>query len=212
MWALAIPAAVAVGGWFVAYLLSQRAAKEQHRREAALKHVERQLSDLYGPLTFLLLEGSRVFQDLAEDFGPEWLAGERPLSDAEIDKWIYWSEHYFIPRNERIQELLSQHSHLIEGDQIPTSFLEFIDHHSSWTLELKRWREAGIREGLYSRRSWPVRFADEVVATFHLLKRRHASLLGAEAPRSLDPAEETGPPKLARQPLKPRNDPWRETT
>jgi hypothetical protein len=210
MWALAIPAAVAISGWFVVNLLGRRTAREQHRREATLQHLEQQLSDLYGPLTFLLLEGKRVFQDLEEDFGHDWRQGDRQLTAEEVRKWIYWSENYFIPRNERIQDLLSHRSHLIEGDRIPLSFLEFIDHHSSWTLEMKRWKETGVREGLYSRRHWPIRFADEVVATFNLLKRRHASLIGAETPRSIDdssPLEEAAKP---REPLKPRNDPWRK--
>jgi hypothetical protein len=194
MLAVAISAGVAVVGWFVAHYLSRRAAREQYRREAALKHVERQLGDLYGPLVFLVLEGARVFEDLREDFGDGWYHGDRRLEPAEEEKWLYWTENYFIPRNRRIQDLLSSHSHLIESDHIPDSFLDFIDHHASWTLEIERMRETGVDEGLYSRRTWPDSFSAEVETTFRVLKQRHERLIGAETPRVLEDGhgEDTG--------------------
>lgn len=202
--------AAAVLSAVLAYLFTRRAAREQYRREATLKHLERQLSDLYGPLTFLLLEGDQVFDDLCQDFGDEWREGRRYLTDeAEIKKWIYWAENYFIPRNQAVQTLLSQQSHLIEGAQLPPSFQKFARHHASWTLEMKRWREKGVGDGLFSRHSWPVEFSEEVESTFQLLKQRHARLLGAEAPHKLSGL----PPPAARDlptPLKPRKDPWRD--
>lgn len=202
--------AVAVLSAIVAYVLTRRAAREQHRREATLRHIERQLSDLYGPLTFLLLEGDQVFEDLCDDFGEDWREGKRYLTeDGEIKKWIYWAENYFIPRNREIQELLSQQSHLIEGDRLPQGFQDFARHHASWTLEMKRWREKGVGDGLFSRHSWPVEFSKEVESTFQRLKQRHARLLGAETPQRLGELPAIGNWEAPR-PLKPRKDPWRD--
>lgn len=186
MEAVAIPAGVAVIGWFVAHFLTRRGAREQYRREAALRHVERQLGELYGPLAFLVLEGARVFQDLVEDFGTDWLNKGRALTPEEAERWLYWTESYFIPRNQRIQSLISDNAHLIEGDRIPKSFLDFIDHHASWTLEIERSRKTGVKERLYSRRTWPASFSAEVKDTFRILKQRHERLIGAETPRLLE--------------------------
>lgn len=173
-----IAAIVAAVGWFATYFLTRRAAAAGARRDAALHHLECQLGELYGPLAFLVIEGQRVFADLVEDFGETWAVGGRVLEDAEVDQWLFWVDRYFMPRNERIQELLSTKAHLIEGARIPDSYVAFVGHHSTWKLDHLRWKEQEIRERLYSRRRWPVEFAEDVLETFATLKQRHADLLG----------------------------------
>lgn len=202
-----IAAAIAALGWFVTYVLRRRADLESARREAAVRHLERQLDELYGPLAFLILEGTRVFDDLVQDFGTEWRDGRRMLDADEVEKWLFLVDTHFFPRNEQIEELLSTKAHLIEGNRMPDSFLAFLDHHSSWKLDHLMWKKTGKLERLYSRRRWPARFAEDVLQTFQELKLRHAELLGEQAPEHVPPI-----PRLRErnEPRLPRRDPRRD--
>ena len=186
--AVLLTALVGVVGWFATYALSRRASRETLRREAALRHLEEQLGELYGPLAFLIIEGDRVFADLVADFGTSWAAGQRVLDETEVEKWLFWVDTYFFPRNEQIKDLLSTKTHLLEGDRVPHSFLRFVDHSQLMEDRSSSLASDGARERLYSRRRWPQDFSEEVLATFQTLKARHAELLGAQLPRlSLTP-------------------------
>lgn len=61
-----IAGAVSAVGWMVNHILTDRRDREQKRTEALLKHVERQLEELYGPMAFLLYEARRAYQDLLD--------------------------------------------------------------------------------------------------------------------------------------------------
>ena len=61
-----IAAAVAVLGWVVAHYLEQRRTRAAERLSSQIAYRERQLSELYGPLAFLLIQGRQAFADVLE--------------------------------------------------------------------------------------------------------------------------------------------------
>jgi hypothetical protein len=61
-----IAAAVAIVGWVVNHVLTGARDRYNQRLSASLRHTERQLEELYGPLAFLVLEGRRNYSDLLE--------------------------------------------------------------------------------------------------------------------------------------------------
>src|SRR5260370_303364 len=85
--AAVVAATVAAVGWFVSYLLTTISARRSLRQTAALKYIERQLEELYGPLAFLILEGRQTFLELLASLGRDYVfTGDQPLPDKEFQK------------------------------------------------------------------------------------------------------------------------------
>lgn len=47
---------------------------------------------------------------------PFLIEGAGALSEDEVKLWLFWVEHDFMPRNEKIQQPLMTKARLIEGD------------------------------------------------------------------------------------------------
>ncbi len=175
-----IGAIVTALGWLVTHLLSTSSEERRQKLIFQTRFMRRQLDELYGPLTFLLLEGRQTFQALAETLGRDQLKDEDvdSFSEPELKAWLFWVDEDFFPRNEKIKKLLSKKTHLIEGGEVPKSYLMFLDHHNSWKISHDRWLKQGITYGWHSKINWPDQFEKDVLCTFNELKKRHARLMG----------------------------------
>jgi hypothetical protein len=122
---------VSAVGWLVNYLLSSKAALKRQRLISRLAHIEAQLKQLYGPLAFFIIEGRASALDLISTFGRTPFTTGEELSTQELSQWLFWVDNDFMPRNAAIQALLSGNSHLIDGESIPGSYIEFLDHYNS---------------------------------------------------------------------------------
>jgi hypothetical protein len=169
---------VTVAGWLINHVLQSQREYKTKKREALLRYTERQLEELYGPLALLLIEGRRTFKDLLEIFGRKYIfVDDQPLSKEEFKTWIFWAENDFMPRNDKIKTLLMSKTHLIEGDEIPESYITFLDHCNSWQINHLRWKEEKVEYTWRSKIDWPKEFSKDVLATFKKLRKRHASLI-----------------------------------
>lgn len=140
----AITAAVAVAGWVVNYVLTGRNERRRREAEAQLKHTEKQLEELYGPLAFLVIEGQCTFADLLDSLGRRHVFTEGDkLNETDLETWLFWAENDLMPRNEKIQEILTAKTHLIEGHEMPAVYKAFLDHHNSWKINHLRWKTDG---------------------------------------------------------------------
>jgi hypothetical protein len=166
-------------GWLVNHWLSSRFNEQRRRTEAELKFVERQIEELYGPLAFLIHEGRRTFIDLLDTLGRRAVfVGDKPLSADDLNTWLFWAEAEFLPRNEKIKNLLMAKSHLVDGPEFPKSYIAFLDHSNSWAINHRRWKEQSVEYSWHSKVNWSVKFEKEVIATFEKLKARHSALIG----------------------------------
>lgn len=180
-WAIAILGAIVTAlGWLVTNTLSNSAENRRQRLISQMEFTRQQLEELYGPLAFLLLEGRQTFQALAETLGKDQLKDEDvdSFSEPELKAWLFWVDADFFPRNEKIKKLLSKKTYLIEGGEVPESYLTFLDHHNSWKISHERWLQQGIAYGWHSKINWPEQFERDVLYTFNALKKRHAVLIG----------------------------------
>ncbi len=166
-------------GWIVNHQLTHHRDERSRRHQASLKFIERQLEELYGPLAFLLHEGRRAFSDLLESLGRSHIFTEGvELPEEEHSTWMFWVENSFLPKNQKIKELLMTKTHLIEGEQFPQNYVAFLDHHNSWMIHHERWLKEKVPYSWHSKVNWPVEFEFEVLQTFESLKRKHAKLIG----------------------------------
>src|SRR5437868_3288583 len=111
---------VTVIGWRVSHILLTRREDENRRMDASLRFIERQLEELYGPLAFLVCDSSKAFKGFLETLGrPHVFHADDPLPEPELKLWLFWVDNYLFPKNEKIKELLTTKTHLIEGDVMP---------------------------------------------------------------------------------------------
>jgi hypothetical protein len=85
-----VAASVTAIGWLVDHRLSGRRELRRIAVENALRHVESQLKDLYGPLVFYLHEGEQAFQDILEEIGRDgviFIDGGLETED-DVKTWI----------------------------------------------------------------------------------------------------------------------------
>jgi hypothetical protein len=174
-----IAGAVTAVGWMANHIFAGRQERAKQKKEASLKHVERQLEELSGPLAFLMYEGRRTFLDLLDTLGRDYVFKEgEPLLEDELRTWLFWAEYSLIPKNEKIKNLLMSKTHLIEGPRFPESYVAFLDHHNSWAVKHERWKQEQVEYSWQSKIGWPESFEKEVISTFESLKAKHAALLG----------------------------------
>jgi hypothetical protein len=174
-----IGATVSIIGWMVNHILSTSSERRREKLNFQIEFTKQQLEELYGPLAFLILEGRRTFQDLLAALGRNHVfLGNNPLLEKELKTWLFWAENDFLPRNGKIKELISSKTYLIEGSEVPESWLAFLDHANSWKINHERWKKEGIEYSWHSRTNWPNQFENDVISTFELLKKRHATLVG----------------------------------
>jgi hypothetical protein len=168
-------ASLTLAGWLINHVLTGRREMTNQQLSASLTYVERQLEELYGPLAFLTIEGRNAAMDVVEALGREPVFGarENSLNEKEVTLWLFWVENDFLPRNERIQQLLMTKTHLVEGDKLPLSFVEYLHYHNSWRMSHLRWKQENIEYSWRSPASWPTSFSEEVLNTFKVLKIRH---------------------------------------
>jgi hypothetical protein len=70
-----------------------------------------------------------------------------------------------------------KNTHLIEGNTMPDNYLRFLDHYNSWSMEHLRWKNEGLEYSWRSKIEYPQEFDQEVIQTFHKIKKRHANYL-----------------------------------
>lgn len=173
-----LAASVTLIGWLVNHILTGHRERLNQHLAASLKFVERQLEELYGPLAFLIMEGRRTFKDLLETLGRDYVFDEKDsLAEDELKLWLFWVENDFLPRNEKIQQLLMTKTHLIDGDKVPPSFLKFLEHHNSWKILHLRWQKEGVPYSWHSKINWPTSFEKDILNTFNSLKTQHDKFL-----------------------------------
>lgn len=171
--------AASVVGWAANHIVASY--NERHRQKLAsqLEFTKKQLEELYAPLAFLVLEGQHSYDELRNTLGRSRIfEGHEPLAEDELKTWLFWAENDFLPRNEKISTLISDKTYLIDGGEVPGSWLVFVNHYNSWKVHHDRWKKENIQYSWHSRVPWPQSFEQDVNASFEALKERHFELIG----------------------------------
>ena len=136
--------AATVVGWWV----TQRNSRENERRKASLELVNRQLSEFYAPMFISCVAGRTAYLTLlqkirigADDqiFGE----GKEPLKP-QIDEWMLWMEHVFMPLNDIREKIVLEKFHLVlpEDREHTSSVAEQIISHVCWCRAMvAKWKK-----------------------------------------------------------------------
>jgi hypothetical protein len=191
-----LAASVTAIGWMINYVLNGRDERRRESLDASHDYLKSQLQELYGPLAFLVHESRTSRQDLLAALGRDQIFVDgKPLTDDELKVWLFWIENDIFPRNDKIHDLLTGKTHLIEGGKVPDSYLEFLKHHNSWKLNHLRWKEENVPYSFRSRVDYPDDFQQEILDTFGRLKEQQARILGERhvEESSLEPLQKDTP-------------------
>lgn len=174
-----LAALVSVLGWVANYILSGQDERRKKQLDASLGYLQSQLEELYGPLAFLIQASRRSQQDLHQALGrTQVFQPGVPLEGDDLKTWLFWIENDIFPRNDKIKELLINKTHLIPGEQVPQSYMDFLEHHNSWKINHLRWQKDNIPYSWHSNRDFPDQFEQDVLDSFENLKSRHARMIG----------------------------------
>jgi hypothetical protein len=170
-----IAALVTIIGWIVANLFTKKREDQARKSQAALRHLEHQIEELYGPLEGLLAYSDIVFQ--LEQTRKKL----RPPEQADKDGMViqYFIENHYIPINQQIITLLRTKAYLMVGDKIPESFVQFMAHAANLECFHNLWRNTKLHSFFMPvpERNWANLFRSEVSQTLQDLRYRHAELI-----------------------------------
>jgi hypothetical protein len=153
-----------------------RRQHEALRDQTALRYLERQIDELYSPLLGLIQYSNVVFR-IARKKVPE---GSQ--SPEQADVWRYFVEKYFLPLNSQMANLIRTKVSLLESDELPQSFREFLHHQAQFECLHTLWKDKNIRSDEISGGGWPAQFGDDVQASLNQLRRRHNQYRSALIP------------------------------
>jgi hypothetical protein len=138
---------------FVSLTWQVWAKRGDDKHAAQLDRLNRQLSDLYGPLYALYEEGERNWMLFVACFSRDsrpWAkrgflpsaAGEFPPPSTDcMVEYRRRMEQLFMPTNTKMESLVIQHADLIVGTQMPEEFSDFLAHVAAAKLLMHRWKK-----------------------------------------------------------------------
>ncbi len=154
-----IAGAVAALGWYATYAYARRREDRTRRIEIRLKYHQRQIEELYGPLSSLIQQifiAWEVREDLLRAPG-------KAYSDDEIEsiRELFW-QRYFSPLHTEIAAILRTRLYLVEDGIIPDSFEDYLKHATQEAAQHRLWSELNIETEHVPGKPFPGRFDRDV--------------------------------------------------
>lgn len=139
--------------------LSKVLKKNEIGGKAELEYRAKQLEEFYGPI-YSYLESNKVIY-------PLWLNGKLKEVNYEIIKM-------FKTQNDRINDIIANKAHLIDGDKMPEEFTAFVTSSKIWNLYCIREEEPYFPDHVANlpEAKWPVRFEEHIHSKTIELKHR----------------------------------------
>lgn len=160
----------AVAGGIVSLLVKRR----ERREEASLSHLQRQIEELYGPL-YGLIEFGTAIREIEEQRLPKASRNDdgSPKDEQGGRVLQFFREHYYLPLNKQMIELIRTKLYLLDSDAIPKSFTNFIRHAAQFESFHQLWKEADISTHGVKPIKYPPELKSEVHTTLNELRREY---------------------------------------
>jgi hypothetical protein len=150
------------------YNLEREKEEESRKREAARRYIERQMEELYGPLAGLLQQSKDIYEILVE---------RRKVYGKDFSVEDYFTEHYFVPLNHEIFDLLMKKGYLIDSLEPPLSFQEFGKHNTTISVLYSLAKDTGKDSHEVKNVGFPKEFDKDVKNSLNHLRRRYQNYL-----------------------------------
>ena len=167
---------------------------------AHLSRIDRQISELYGPLYALFESGDRQWRAFLDEFSThrnsEKYLGFFPGEDDDNNDFpmpskdhlrIYrlWNESVFFPINIKMEDIMINNAELIVGDTIPDAFLQFSTHMAGMKAKVAEWQKDYFDSENWKLHVFPFAHPERsldfyVTAAFSVIKRKQSELLSGK--------------------------------
>ncbi|WKZ46770.1 MAG: hypothetical protein QY306_13220 [Anaerolineales bacterium] len=171
---------------FVGYLATYLNNLRLSQRSEKLDRVNRQLSELYGPL-FALTHASdiawRGFRSVNRPGQPYYFGTGNAPTEAELTAWRLWMTTVFMPINLRIYEIILSKSDLLIETQMPECLLMFCAHVTAYQAVLKKWESNDFSEHL-SVINYPNEIIEYSKKSYQYIKAEQEKLIDGKVKRA----------------------------
>ena len=128
-----------VFGWIIPYKNSIKAEEIRARNELEMERIrwekeliDKQISNLYGPIYALINERYVTFSRVLYQLGRQYVIPEGmgfyDLSENEQKIWKHYVDNYAIPNQMRIVDIMRGNLHLVYKSEIPACYRKFLDY------------------------------------------------------------------------------------
>jgi hypothetical protein len=171
----ALTGALAAGSFsLLTLILVLRNERRKRREEARLRHLQRQIEELYGPLYGLIQFGAAVNEiELLRLPAAARDEKGRPKDEEGGRVVRFFRENYYLPLNKQMIELIRTKVYLLNSDAIPDSFTKFIRHAAQLDSFHGLWKESNIRTHGIKPIEYPLDFRSDVEAILNELRREY---------------------------------------
>ena len=179
---LVVTVVVAFAGFLATYLNGLRVAQRKDR----LDRVNRQLSELYGPLLALTSAAYRswaAFRSRYRSGSDGYFDPSVPLTEEDEQAWRRWMRSVFQPLNERMEEVVTTKADLLNERAMPDCVLQLVAHVSSHSAVMAQWDEGDFSEQVALVPFPNPDLWEYAAGTFASLKEEQQDLLGTLSPR-----------------------------
>jgi len=167
---------LAVLGYLAKYVNDLRLA----RRKDRLDRINRQLSELYGPLFACSMASGIAWSAFRTRYRPggAFFSPSAPPTQAELEAWRAWMTEVFMPLNLRMEQAVTGHADLLREATMPQCLLDLCAHVAAYKPVLAAWA-AGTYTEHTSVINFPTDVREYAEKNFKELKAEQTSLLGA---------------------------------
>ena len=142
------------------------------RRKDRLERVNKQLSDLYGPM-FAITHASSIAW--------KWFKEAHPVNEEtteqDLSEWRLWMSVVFMPQNERLYDIILSKSDPLIETAMPQSVLDFCAHTVAMQAVIEKWKNRDYGEH-YSVARYPRDIEQYARDSYTRLKAEQGELLG----------------------------------
>jgi hypothetical protein len=149
------------------------------RRKEKLERLNRQLSELYGPMFGITHASDIAWQEFKKKyrFGKEFFGAKKRLNSKEFNTFQLWMNTIFMPMNKRLFDLIISKSDLLIETKMPESLLKYCAHIAAYEAVLERWKNKDYSE-IQSVIHYPSEINEYARKSFVQLKAEQDRLLG----------------------------------
>ncbi|MCL4250295.1 MAG: hypothetical protein KJ065_19250 [Anaerolineae bacterium] len=159
----------------------QRLYQEEFKTEAKIKtqvdYLERQLVEFYGPISAIL-----AAQDLL--IRQRWNPDTQTYIEMPEEIWQAIRDEIMIPNAKTIAEIITGKFHLVEGIQVPQSYMDYLAHAYFWPLSVKLQDKVDTESRRYY--PFPSAFKADIDSTTNALKSQYYKLIEKRQENSPD--------------------------
>lgn len=176
-------------GWIIPYRNSLRIERLRQKNEQELERirwkkefVDKQISDLYGPLYSLIIESNISFSRILYQLGRKHVIPKDKsfydLPEHEQKIWKHYVDNYKIKSQMKMVEIMRNNFHLIYKSDVPLCYRKFLDYSLGWEL-LNNQRCHGVPNyyEYHYAYNYPVQFNKYVRETLDQLLKEQARLI-----------------------------------